>query len=155
MAKIGPKAKISLCWWHLRRAVHTCLANGKLSTTPYNMEHTHTEFPFINPKFKPVGRPDVMEYEGGMHDDWPAIYMPVNQVAHIEKPTYQSTPTSMITSLLPSEDPPIRVGSKADITTPRITIPPQPPPPPPMPKRIDLSAVLKAKKSGEQRKLTI
>ena len=55
-------------------------------------------------------------------------------------------------SSLASKDP--RVGSKADIATPRITIPPRPPPPPPTPKRIDLSAVLKAKKK-EQRKISI
>ncbi|KAJ6483695.1 hypothetical protein DFH09DRAFT_1340301 [Mycena vulgaris] len=41
MAEIGMlldvwKTKISLCWWHLRRAVRTRLANGKLSTTPYD-----------------------------------------------------------------------------------------------------------------------
>ncbi|KAF7358846.1 SWIM-type domain-containing protein [Mycena sanguinolenta] len=29
-------AKISLCWWHLRRAVRTRLANSKLETTPYD-----------------------------------------------------------------------------------------------------------------------
>ena len=46
--KIWPKAKISLCWWHLRRAVCTHLANRKLSTTPYNMKHAHAEFPFID-----------------------------------------------------------------------------------------------------------
>lgn len=38
MAKAVWKAKISLCWWHLCRVVHTSwLAKGKLSTMPYNV----------------------------------------------------------------------------------------------------------------------
>jgi len=48
MAKVVWKAKISLCWWHLRRAVRTRLANGKLSTTPYNVERAQAEFSFID-----------------------------------------------------------------------------------------------------------
>ncbi|KAG6881352.1 hypothetical protein C0995_002229 [Termitomyces sp. Mi166 len=38
------KAKISLCWWHLRRAVRTRLAKGKLSTTPYDPKRAAFEF---------------------------------------------------------------------------------------------------------------
>ena len=154
--KIWPKAKISLCWWHLRRAVRTRLANGKLSTTPYNMKRAHAEFPFIDPTFIPVGRPDVSEFEGGMHDDLAATYEPANQV-YVEKPTYQSTPPSShtIASSLSSQDTPAGVGSKTDIAMPRITIPPRPPPPPQTPKRIDLSAVLKTKRSGGRRKVMI
>ncbi|KAJ7901375.1 hypothetical protein B0H13DRAFT_1883053 [Mycena leptocephala] len=41
----------NLCWWHLRRAVHTCLASTKLSTTPYDPGHANTEFSFINVVF--------------------------------------------------------------------------------------------------------
>ena len=109
--KICPKAEISLCWWHLRRAVHTCLANRKLSTTPCNVKRTHAEFPFIDPTFVPVGRLDASEYEGGMHDDLAATYEPANQV-HVEKLTYQSTPPSshVIASSSSSQNPPI--GSK-------------------------------------------
>jgi hypothetical protein len=32
------EAKISLCWWHLRRAIQTRLAKGKLATTLYNIK---------------------------------------------------------------------------------------------------------------------
>lgn len=69
MAKVVWNAKISLCWWHLRRAVRTPLANGKLSTTPYNVARAHAEFSFIDPNFKPKGRADRSEYEGGEHAD--------------------------------------------------------------------------------------
>ena len=103
------------------------------------MKDAHGEFPFIDPTFIPVGRPDVLEYEGGMmHDDLPSTYEPANQVVQVEKPIYQSTPSSMIasSSLLASKDPP--VGSKADIATPRIT--------PILKQIVLLSAVLKAKK---------
>ncbi|KAJ3751557.1 hypothetical protein DFH05DRAFT_1570663 [Lentinula detonsa] len=44
MAEIGAskavwEAKISLCWWHLRRAVRTRLSSAKLGTTPYDAQH--------------------------------------------------------------------------------------------------------------------
>ena len=109
------------------------------------------EFSFIDLTFVPVGKPDVSEYKGGMHDDLPATYEPGSQVICVEKPAYQSTPASAQTNApsssnsLPSNNLPI--GSSTDIAMPRITIPPQPPPPPPTPKRIELSAILKAKKS--------
>src|SRR5271163_961287 len=43
MAEVGClievwNAKISLCWWHLRRAVRTHLTKVKLATTPYNIK---------------------------------------------------------------------------------------------------------------------
>ncbi|KAJ7697483.1 hypothetical protein B0H17DRAFT_870000, partial [Mycena rosella] len=73
MAEIGMlldvwKTKISLCWWHLRRAVRTQLANGKLSTTPYDPGRAHAEFSFIDPAFAPQGQADAGEYEGGVPD---------------------------------------------------------------------------------------
>ncbi|KAG6838636.1 hypothetical protein C0991_010048, partial [Blastosporella zonata] len=52
--QVWRSAKISLCWWHLRRAVRTRLANGKLATTTYNAERAHTKFDFINVGFGPV-----------------------------------------------------------------------------------------------------
>ncbi|KAJ7931949.1 hypothetical protein B0H13DRAFT_1545554, partial [Mycena leptocephala] len=69
MAEIGMlkgvwSAKISLCWWHLRRAVRTRLANKKLSTTPYNPDRAHAEFSFIAVAFVPLGQADGGEYEG-------------------------------------------------------------------------------------------
>jgi hypothetical protein len=62
-------AKISLCWWHLRRAVRTRLALAKITTTPYDVERARCEFPFIDKDFKPHGRSDRDEYEGGLPDD--------------------------------------------------------------------------------------
>ncbi|KAJ3535176.1 hypothetical protein NMY22_g6606 [Coprinellus aureogranulatus] len=50
-----PKAKIAVCWWHLRRAVRTRLANKKLATTPYNA-----------PNGKQI---DIKDYEGGLPED--------------------------------------------------------------------------------------
>ncbi|KAJ7479127.1 hypothetical protein FB451DRAFT_1450936 [Mycena latifolia] len=75
MAGIGmgtdtwPIAKIQLCWWHLDDAVTTRLAKNKLSTTPYNSERAHAEFSFIDKSFKPSGRADHQEYEGGRFDE--------------------------------------------------------------------------------------
>jgi hypothetical protein len=72
MAEIGmirtvwPSSKISLCWWHLRRAVRTRLAASKVTTTPYNAKRAHEQFGFIDPTFKPHGRVDREEYEGGI-----------------------------------------------------------------------------------------
>jgi hypothetical protein len=53
MAEIGClrevwDAKISLCWWHLRRAVQTQLTKAKLATTPYNIKRACQEFDFID-----------------------------------------------------------------------------------------------------------
>ncbi|KAJ6614515.1 hypothetical protein B0H10DRAFT_1803283, partial [Mycena sp. CBHHK59/15] len=74
MAEIGMllevwNAKISLCWWHLRRAVRTRLASAKLSTTPYDPGRAHEEFSFIDRSFIPQGQADGGEYEGGAHDN--------------------------------------------------------------------------------------
>ena len=69
MAKEVWKAKINLCWWHLRRAVRTRLSQAKLTTTPYNAQRAHIEFPFIDTTFIPPGRADAEEYEGSIPDD--------------------------------------------------------------------------------------
>jgi hypothetical protein len=63
------QTKISLCWWHYRRAVRTRLASAKLSTTPYDGRRAEREFSFINPNFKPPGKADRSEYEGGFIDE--------------------------------------------------------------------------------------
>ncbi|KAJ6617365.1 hypothetical protein B0H10DRAFT_1760364, partial [Mycena sp. CBHHK59/15] len=78
MAEIGMlkdvwNSKISLCWWHLRRAVRTRLASAKLSTTPYDPGCAHAEFSFIDPAFAPQGRADAGEYEGGIPDTITAV----------------------------------------------------------------------------------
>ncbi|KAJ7078765.1 hypothetical protein C8R43DRAFT_910298, partial [Mycena crocata] len=71
MAEIGMlkgvwNAKICLCWWHLRRAVRTRLAKGKLATTPYDPGRAHAEFSFIDLAFVPESQADTEEYEGGV-----------------------------------------------------------------------------------------
>ncbi|KAF7354458.1 SWIM-type domain-containing protein [Mycena venus] len=73
MAEIGMlkdvwNAKISLCWWHLRRAVRTRLASSKLATTPYDAARAKAEFAFIDVRFVPLGQADGAEYEGGVPD---------------------------------------------------------------------------------------
>ncbi|KAJ3985287.1 hypothetical protein F5890DRAFT_1409822 [Lentinula detonsa] len=70
MAEIGAskavwEAKISLCWWHLRRAVRTRLSSAKLGTTPYDAQRAHAEFAFIDSSFAPDSRPDQKDFEGG------------------------------------------------------------------------------------------
>ena len=67
MVRVVWNAKISLCWWHLRRAVCTWLTNGKLSTTPYNVARARAEFLFIDFNFKPKGKADPKEFEGRAH----------------------------------------------------------------------------------------
>lgn len=75
MAEIGCSrevwdAKISLCWWHLRRAVRTRLAKAKLATTPYNIKRACQEFDFIDDGFFPPGtKVDLEDYEGGLPMD--------------------------------------------------------------------------------------
>ncbi|KAJ6611363.1 hypothetical protein B0H10DRAFT_2224139 [Mycena sp. CBHHK59/15] len=68
MAEIGMlldvwKAKISLFWWHLRRAVCTQLASTKLATTPYDPGRAHAEFSFIDVAFVPAGKADAEDFK--------------------------------------------------------------------------------------------
>jgi hypothetical protein len=71
MAEIGmakdvwPNGKISLCWWHMRKAARERLAKSKLSTTPYLAKRANNVFRFIDITFVPPGQPDRNEYEGG------------------------------------------------------------------------------------------
>ncbi|KAJ7621731.1 hypothetical protein DFH06DRAFT_1273581 [Mycena polygramma] len=81
------KTKISLCWWHLRRAVRTRLANAKLATTPYDPGRAHAEFSFIDVAFIPRGQADGGEYEGGVPDTITPIVPPSQQPAQSETRT--------------------------------------------------------------------
>jgi hypothetical protein len=76
MAEIGCSkeiwgdSKISLCWWHLRRAVRTRLTKVKLATTPYNVKRACAEFSFIDKEFiAPGTKVDVEDYEAGIPDN--------------------------------------------------------------------------------------
>lgn len=61
--------KLQLCWWHMKDAIKKCLAKAKLSTSPYNAEHVHSEFYFINRSFVPLGGADFEEHKGGQQDN--------------------------------------------------------------------------------------
>jgi hypothetical protein len=70
MLRIVWDPKIGICYWHHRKAVSERLAKAKLSTSPYDPDRAHAEFPsIISPAFRPKGRPDKDEYEGGIRDD--------------------------------------------------------------------------------------
>ena len=65
-------AKIMICWWHMKRALNTRISASKISTTPYTAKranNAHDRFPFIDPTFRPPGRADRNEYEGGRLED--------------------------------------------------------------------------------------
>ncbi|KIK05393.1 hypothetical protein K443DRAFT_3879 [Laccaria amethystina LaAM-08-1] len=167
MAKVVWDAKISLCWWHLQRAVRTRLANGKLSTTPYNVAR----------------KADPNEFEGGAHADadsskqasattTTAASSSTTTLPHIisesaAKPTGSLAPTPRVTFILPqSTNPTPTAASKPALTnsmnTLRIRVPaqkisrvqPAMSTAPGKENRIDLSALVKTN-SGTKKKLTI
>jgi hypothetical protein len=103
MAEIGClrevwDAKISLCWWHLRRAIRTRLNMGKLATTPYNAKRAHTEFSFIDELFAPRGKKtDSEDYEGGLPEASTSAPNPLGNISNklrIKIPLHLSNPTS-------------------------------------------------------------
>ena len=71
MAEIGashrvwPGAKHQLCWWHQREAVRRRL-KGNLPTSVYNTQRAAEEYAFIDVSFKPYGRTDPGDSEGGV-----------------------------------------------------------------------------------------
>lgn len=71
MAEVGmsrttwPDAKHQLCFWHQDRAVSERLAKAVLATTPYKPHLAHQIHPFIDPLWKPKGRADPKDVEGG------------------------------------------------------------------------------------------
>lgn len=98
--------KISLCWWHLRRAVHTRLCKAKLATTPYDVKKACAEFDFIDVDFiSPGTKAGLEDYEGGMPDDEdtnvdlneasPAVLSNANDVLCIQLPS-PTQPASML-----------------------------------------------------------
>ncbi|KAJ7086004.1 hypothetical protein B0H15DRAFT_950602 [Mycena belliarum] len=112
MAEIGMlkevwDAKISLCWWHLRRAVRTRLANAKLTTTPYDPHRAHAEFSFIDVAFVPMVQADGAEYEGGAHEVT-AVVPPSQQPETLTMPNGLriTIPARQCVAPPPSEDTP-------------------------------------------------
>ena len=71
MAEIGascrvwPEAKHQLCWWHQREALRRRL-KGNLPTSAYNPQRAAHEHAFIDTTFKPYGRVDLKDCEGGV-----------------------------------------------------------------------------------------
>ncbi|KAJ6607050.1 hypothetical protein B0H10DRAFT_2073246 [Mycena sp. CBHHK59/15] len=108
MAEIGMlkdvwNAKISLCWWHLRRAVRTRLASAKLSTTPYDPGRAHEEFSFVDIAFVPQAQADGGEYEGGTHDNVTPVVPPTQQSRTITVP-------NGLRITIPARAPPADIG---------------------------------------------
>ncbi|KAF5374553.1 hypothetical protein D9757_012415 [Collybiopsis confluens] len=95
LGKIGPcqilwpAAKLTICWWHQRKAVQERLKKVKLSTTPYDPMQAKRVFPFIDLGFVPQGQADPLEREGGREgggrdnviDDPPAQLAPITPEA--------------------------------------------------------------------------
>ncbi|KAJ7774512.1 hypothetical protein DFH07DRAFT_865834 [Mycena maculata] len=97
MAEIGMvrsmwDAKIQLCLWHLKRA-------RKLSTTPYNVHRAHAKYIFIDLTFKPAGRADPTEYEGGILDA-PMLSVDLTPVLRPHAVTIRLPPTQTRSSVL-------------------------------------------------------
>jgi hypothetical protein len=71
MAEIGasrrvwPGAKHQLCWWHQREAVRRRL-KGNLPTSAYNAQRAANEYTFVDVSFRPYGRLDPSDSEGGV-----------------------------------------------------------------------------------------
>ncbi|KAG6863348.1 hypothetical protein C0991_006561, partial [Blastosporella zonata] len=134
--KVWGSAKISLCWWHLRRAVRARLANGKLATSPYNAQRAHAEFDFIDLSFGPVGRTDDADNEGGWH----------TKAQFAEAPTAANQTSTEL--LAPSTSSPTCTASPAvlsdTVNTPHIRIPARPI------RHINLRAMLKDDNGSKQ-----
>jgi hypothetical protein len=91
--------KVALCYWHNRKAVGERLAKTKLSTSPYSSKRVHAEFNFIDVNWRPPGRPDKNEHEGGIHDDVMNKNAPVQDnpnAVHIRIRLPTSTPSQPV-----------------------------------------------------------
>ncbi|KAF9033847.1 hypothetical protein BJ165DRAFT_1356948, partial [Panaeolus papilionaceus] len=97
MAREVWEAKISLCWWHLRRAVHTRLAKGALATTPYDPGRANTQHKFIDVDFRPKGQADILDYEGGPNCERPEV----SETEEMKKPEEKLTSSSSSVNLPP------------------------------------------------------
>ncbi|KAL0574775.1 hypothetical protein V5O48_007186 [Marasmius crinis-equi] len=117
--KVWPGASISLCYWHLNRAIEERLKKIKLSTTPYNFIRAHQEYSFIDLAFRPEGLPDASEYEGGCLEPLPPgaelpsatpnpnsilLRLPATQPRPKDNAKPQETPTQPSPTLDPDEN---------------------------------------------------
>ncbi|KAJ7342562.1 hypothetical protein DFH08DRAFT_1012256 [Mycena albidolilacea] len=124
MAEIGMlkgvwSAKISLCWWHLRRAVRTRLTNKKLSTTPYDPDRAHAEFSFIDVAFVPLGQADGGEYEGGNPDNVTPIVspsQPPQTLTMANGPRIMIPARQPLASTSPNAVPPLVAAAEIELT---------------------------------------
>lgn len=126
LRNVWPTGKISLCLWHLRRAIRAQLANSKLSTTPYNVSRAHTEFNFIDVHFIPHSKSDTDDYEGGPADE----PEPVASTSNITC----ANPSALLVQLPPSTQPPTApvqrgIELKQANRPPIILLPPKAPTP--------------------------
>jgi hypothetical protein len=107
--------KILLCWWHLRRAVQTCLALNKITTTPYDVQRARQEHSFISEDFRPVGRSDRNEYEGGCPDDLPEASEDRAMLSSLPSTSSLPLPTAATPTPVPSlsQRPTIRLPPRS------------------------------------------
>lgn len=97
LREVWPYAKISLCWWHLRRAVRTRLSNKKLGTTHYNPARARASFPFVDEIFRPAGQHfDIKDYEGGVPDDADIPIHVLHPGSNIPKLTIRVPPPTQV-----------------------------------------------------------
>lgn len=78
MAKIGIicdtwRLKLQLYWQHIKDTIRKWLVKAEFSTLPYNAEHAHAEFLFIDKFFQPLSNTDSGEHEGGEQDNTKSI----------------------------------------------------------------------------------
>nr|GAT51701.1 predicted protein [Mycena chlorophos] len=113
---IWPNAKVSICWWHVDDAVSKRLKSAKLSTTPYKPHRAREQFSFISVDFKPPGKADKAEYEGGDPEDLSDV--------EDEPPEPTQNPSKLTIRVpLPQPSPPRRIDANG---IPIIRLPPGP-----------------------------
>jgi hypothetical protein len=110
MARGVWKAKLQLCWWHMRKAIRERLAKNKLSTTPYHVARAQEQFAFIDPHFRPPGKADMKEYEGGLRDE--------SGSDNVKPSTQQCVPSSSNQAQRGVNDlPPFKYNSTVSLST--------------------------------------
>ena len=63
--RVWPDTKHQLCWWHQREAIRRQI-KGNLPTSAYNPQRANHEHAFIDINFRPTGRVDLNDTEGGV-----------------------------------------------------------------------------------------
>ncbi|KAJ3979858.1 hypothetical protein F5890DRAFT_1632026 [Lentinula detonsa] len=125
---LWPNAKLTICWWHQRKAVQERLKKTKLSTTPYDPVKAQKVFPFINTGFVPKGQSDPNEREGGRDavvEDPPAYSASIAEVKLSGTPESANTAPVSLSPIANSAQPTLTIRVPPLPTT--RNIPPVPP----------------------------